>query len=128
VIQQPRPGGIKGSPPLENSNSTFKLSNFKHLQRNFIQIKFILILDVWWFNNPAPVELRGPTRLRIPIPPSNPRISNTHKEIWDQNEIALILDVWWFNNPTPVELRGPPRLKTPIPPSNLQISNTHKEI
>jgi hypothetical protein len=25
----------------------------------FIQIEFILILNVWWFNNPAPVELRG---------------------------------------------------------------------
>jgi hypothetical protein len=63
----------------------------------------------------------GPPCLKTPIPPSNPRILNTHNEIWDQNEIALILDVWWFNNPGPVELRDLPRLKTPIPPSNPRI-------
>jgi hypothetical protein len=61
--------------------------------------------------SPHPVELRGPPRLKIPIPPSNPQILNTHKEIWDQNELRLILDVWWLNNPAPVELRGPPALK-----------------
>jgi hypothetical protein len=74
------------------------------------------------------VELRGPSRFKIPIPHSNPRILNTHKEIWDQNEIGLILDVWWFNNPAPMELRGLFRLKTPIPHSNPRILNTHKEI
>jgi hypothetical protein len=74
------------------------------------------------------MELRGPPRLKTPIPPSNPQILNTHKEIWDQNEIGLILDVWWFNNPALVELRGSPRLKIPIPPSNPQILNNHKEI
>jgi hypothetical protein len=74
------------------------------------------------------VELRDSARLKTPIPPSNPRILNTHKEIWDQNEIGLILEVWWFNNPTLVELRGSPRLETPIPPSNPQILNTHKKI
>jgi hypothetical protein len=26
---------MKGSPPLENPNSTFKPSNFKHPKRNF---------------------------------------------------------------------------------------------
>jgi hypothetical protein len=65
--------------------------------------------------------------LKTPIPPSNPQILNTHKEIWDQNEVGLILDVWGINNPTPVEFRGPPHLKTPIPHSNPQILNTHKE-
>jgi hypothetical protein len=39
------------------------------------------------------VELRDPPRLRTPIPHSNPQISNTHKEIWVQNELVLILDV-----------------------------------
>jgi hypothetical protein len=29
--------GIKGFPPLENPNSTFKPPNFKHLQRDFNQ-------------------------------------------------------------------------------------------
>jgi hypothetical protein len=62
----------------------------------FIQIKFMLILDVWWFNNPAPVELRGPPRLKIPIPPSNFQILNTYKEILIKNAIGLILDVGWF--------------------------------
>jgi hypothetical protein len=71
----------------------------------------VLFLDVWWFNNPAPVELRDSLRLKTPIPPSNPQILNTHKEIWDQNEIGLILDVGWFNIPAPVELRGPPAWK-----------------
>jgi hypothetical protein len=65
-------------------------------------------LDVWWYNNPAPVELRGPPHLRTPIPPSNSQILNTHKEIFIQIKFILILDVWGFNNPAPVELRGPP--------------------
>jgi hypothetical protein len=69
-----------------------------------------------------------PPRLKTPIPPSNPLILNTHKEIWDQNEIGLILDVWWSNIPASVELRGSPCLKTPIPPSNSQILNTYEEI
>jgi hypothetical protein len=74
------------------------------------------------------VELRGPPSLRTPIPPSNPQILNTHKDIWVENELVLILDVGWYNNPAPVELRGPRRLRTPIPPSNSQIEKTHKEI
>jgi hypothetical protein len=45
------------------------------------------------FNNPAPVELRGPPCLGTPIPPSNPPILNTHKEIFIQIEFVLILDV-----------------------------------
>jgi hypothetical protein len=53
------------------------------------------------------MELRGPPRLEIRIPPSNPRILNTHKEIFIQNEFRLFLDDSWFNNPTPVKLRGP---------------------
>jgi hypothetical protein len=57
------------------------------------------------------MELRGPPRLKTPIPHSNPRILNTHKEILINNEIALILDVWWFNNPAPMEWRGPPAWK-----------------
>jgi hypothetical protein len=74
------------------------------------------------------MELRDLPPLQTSIPPSNPQILNTLKEIWDQDEIGLILDVWWFNIPAPVELRGPPRLKTPIPPSNPQILNTYEEI
>jgi hypothetical protein len=74
------------------------------------------------------MELRGPPRLRTPIPPSNPQISNTHKKISIKNELVLILDVWWFKNPAPVELRGPPYFRIPIPPSNPQILNTHKEM
>ena len=68
----------------------------------------MLILDVWWFKNPAPVELWGPPYFKTPIPPSNPQILNTYREIFIQNEIMLILDVWWFDNPAPVELNGPP--------------------
>jgi putative NADPH-quinone reductase len=88
----------------------------------------VLILDLWWFNVTAPVELRGIPYLKTPIPPSNPQILNTHKEIWDQNELVLILNVWWFNIPASVESRGTPCLETPIPPSNPQIQNTHKKI
>jgi hypothetical protein len=40
------------------------------------------------------VELRGPSCLGTPIPPSNPRILNTYKEIFIQIEFILILDVW----------------------------------
>jgi hypothetical protein len=40
------------------------------------------------------VELRGPPCLGIPIPPSNPRILKTYKEIFIQNEFILFLDVW----------------------------------
>jgi hypothetical protein len=46
------------------------------------------------------MELRGPPGLGTPIPPSNPWILNTHKEIFIQNDITLFLDVWWFNNST----------------------------
>jgi hypothetical protein len=73
-----------------------------------------LILDIWWYNNRALVELRGSPCFKIPIPHSNPRILKTHKGIWDQNEIGLILDVWWFNNPALVELRGPPASKPQV--------------
>jgi hypothetical protein len=69
-----------------------------------------------------------PPRLETPIPPSNPPILNTHKEIFIQNDITLFSDVWCFNNPILVELRGSPCLGTPIPPSNPWILNTHKEI
>jgi hypothetical protein len=62
------------------------------------------------------------------IPPSNPWILNTHKEIFIQIQFVLILDVWWFNNHALVELRDSPRLGTPIPPSNPRILHTHKEI
>jgi hypothetical protein len=61
-----------------------------------MKIEFILILDVWWFKNAAPVELRGPPRFKTPIPPSNPHILNTHKEILIKNATGLILDVGWF--------------------------------
>jgi hypothetical protein len=74
------------------------------------------------------VELRGPPRLKTPIPSSNPLILNTYKKNLDENEVGLILDVWWFSIPTPVELRGPPRLKAPIPHSNRQVLNIHNEI
>jgi hypothetical protein len=40
------------------------------------------------------VELRGPPRLGTPIPPSNPWILNSHKEIFIQIEFIIILDVW----------------------------------
>jgi hypothetical protein len=74
------------------------------------------------------VELRGPPRLGFPIPPSNPGILNTHKELFIHNESILILDVWLFNNPALVELRSPPYLGTRIPTSNPRILNIHNEI
>jgi hypothetical protein len=74
------------------------------------------------------VELRGPPRLGSRIPPSNPRILNTYKEIFIQIEFTLILDVWWFNNLAKVELRDPLGLGTQIPPLNPRIFNTHNEI
>jgi hypothetical protein len=49
------------------------------------------------------MELKGPPRLGTPIPPLNPRILNTYKHIFIQNDLTLILDVWWFNNPAPVD-------------------------
>jgi hypothetical protein len=66
--------------------------------------------------------------LGTPIPPSNPRILNTHIEFFIQNEFILILDVWWFTNPALLELRPSPRLGTPTPPSNPRILNTYKQI
>jgi hypothetical protein len=44
------------------------------------------------------VELRGPPHLETPIPPSNPQILNTYKQIFIQNDLTLILDVWWFES------------------------------
>jgi hypothetical protein len=75
-----------------------------------------------------PVELRGPPCLETRIPPSNPRILNTHEEIFIQNEFNLILDVLWFNNSALVEFGGPPCLGTRIPPSNPRILNNHIKI
>jgi hypothetical protein len=43
-------------------------------QRAPIPPPFGLFLDFCLFNNPCPVELRGPPHLETPIPPSNPRI------------------------------------------------------
>jgi hypothetical protein len=40
------------------------------------------------------VELRGPPCLGTRIPPSNPQMLNTLKQIFIQNEFILILDVW----------------------------------
>jgi hypothetical protein len=77
-----------------------------------------LNLDVWWFNNLAPVELRGLPRLDTPILFR----TNFHPKRFDTN-----FDVWWFNNPALVELRGPPCLETPIPPLSPQILNTLKQ-
>jgi hypothetical protein len=45
-----------------------------------------LTIPSWW-------NYRVP-HLGTPIPPSNPRILNTHKEILIQNDIILFLDVW----------------------------------
>jgi hypothetical protein len=100
-----------GSPhlktPIPHSNPRIENTHKEIWDKNEIG----LILDVWWFNIPAPVELRDPPHFKTPILHSNPRIENTHKEIWDKNEIGLILDVWWFNIPAPVELRDPPASK-----------------
>jgi hypothetical protein len=79
--------------PIPHPNPRIKKTN----KGIWVQNKIRLILDVWWFNNPAPVELKGPSRLKTLIPPSNPPVLNTHKEIWYQNEVGLILDVRWFN-------------------------------
>jgi hypothetical protein len=32
--------------------------------------------------------------LKTPIPPSNPQVLNTHKEILINNEIRIFLDIW----------------------------------
>jgi hypothetical protein len=87
--------------PLLNLKFRTRINRFWFINQNQLN------LDVWWFNNSAPVELRGPPPLETPIPPSNPRILNTQKQIFIQIEFILILDDSWFNNPTPVELRGP---------------------
>jgi hypothetical protein len=87
---------LRGPPhlrtPIPPSNSQI-LNTHKEI---FIRIKFILILEVWWFNNPALVELRGPLRLKILIPPWNFQILNTYKEDLIKNATGLILDVGWF--------------------------------
>jgi hypothetical protein len=43
---------------------------------------------------PHPGGIKVSPLLKTPIPPSNPEILNTYKEILDQNELRLILDVW----------------------------------
>jgi hypothetical protein len=40
------------------------------------------------------MELRDPSYLGTPIPPSNLGILNTHKELFIHNDIILFLDVW----------------------------------
>jgi hypothetical protein len=57
---------LRGSPrlktPIPHSNPRI-LNTYKEI---LINNKNALILDVWWFNIPAPVELRGPPRLKPP--------------------------------------------------------------
>ena len=91
MIQQPRPCFKTPIPPLDPQI----LNTHEEI---WAQIKIMLILDVWWFNNPAPMELKVPPRLGIPILPSNPWILNTHKQIFIQIEFILILDVGWFES------------------------------
>ena len=87
-------GDSKSPPLLQNPKSTFKPSNFEHLQRNFSlkqnDAKFRCLV----IQNPR-------LYFKIPSPPSNLQILNTHKEISAQNEIMLDLDVWWFRIPAP---------------------------
>ena len=59
--------------------------------------------------------IKGSPHFKIPIPPLNLQIVNTHKQIWDQNEIRLNIDIWWFDNPAPMELTSPSLFQTPIP-------------
>jgi hypothetical protein len=69
---------------LDNPNSTIKPSNFEHRQRNFHPKRIYTNFRCLVIYQPAPVELRDSPRLRTPIPPSNPRILNTHKQIFIQ--------------------------------------------
>ncbi len=73
--------------PLQNLKSTFKSSNFKHPQRNFSPNRNYVKFRCLVIQNPRP-------HFKIPSPPSNPQILNTHKEISAQNEMMLNLDVW----------------------------------
>jgi hypothetical protein len=84
---------LRGSPRLETPISPSYPQILKTHKDIWDRNKIGLILDVWWFSIPAPVELRVPPCLKTPIPPSNRRILRTHNEIWDQNEVGLILDV-----------------------------------
>ena len=73
-FDNPAPGGIKRSPPLQNPNSTFKPSNFKHLQRNLgpkWNYANFRCMVIW---QPSPGGIMGAPCFKIPIPPSNPQI------------------------------------------------------
>jgi hypothetical protein len=50
-----------------------------------------LTIPPWW-NYAVPQALEPQFHLQ------NPRILNTHKEIFIQIEFVLILDVWWFES------------------------------
>ena len=84
-------GDSKFPPLLQNPNSTFKPANFKYPQRNlgpkwnYAKFRCLVI------QNPCPY-------FKIPIPPSNPQILNTHKQILIHIEFILILDVGWFES------------------------------
>jgi hypothetical protein len=72
---------MKGSPRLKTPIPPSNLLILNTYKEIWDQNEVGLILDVWWFNNPVPVELRDSPRLKIPIPPSNLQILNTYKEI-----------------------------------------------
>ena len=84
-------GDYKSPPLLQNPNSTFKPSNYKHPQKNFIPnwnyAKFRCLV----IQNPRPY-------FKIPSPPSNSQILNTHNQIFIHIEFILILDVGWFES------------------------------
>ena len=103
MIWQFRLDGIKWSPCFKIPIPPLNPQIVNTYTEIWDQNEIMLILDVWWFNNPAQVELRDPSYVKTP----SLQILNTPIESWDQNEIVLILDVWWFDNPALVELRGP---------------------
>jgi hypothetical protein len=85
---------LRDPPRFGNPNSTFKPSNFKHPQRDFHTKRIYTTFGCLVISQPHPGGIKGFPRFKTPIPPSNPQVLNTHKEILINNKIRLFLDVW----------------------------------
>jgi hypothetical protein len=108
--------------PLLNLKFRTRINRFWFINQNR------LILDVWWFNNPAPVELRDPPYFGNPnstFKPSNfqhPQINFHPKRIYTIFRCLVI------SQPRPAGIKGSSMLGNPnstFKPSNFKHPQTN---
>jgi hypothetical protein len=69
--------------PIPHSNPQI-LNTHKEI---LINNEIILFLDIWWFINPAPVDLSGPPRFKTPIPIQTLKLKKPTKEFGSKTKL-----------------------------------------